>query len=175
MSFHLKEKLNNKTAILATIFILALVLFEYNYLQHIRAMQQEAATPLPVAQPADVSFGVQPTAEELENYDPNTLSISIASELIFDNKSYTANAQIHNKANYNHYFFIDITLDDTGETIFVSEILHTDHVIDEIVLTNELPVGLYAATATFKAYSYENNNYITSVKLGVDVIVVNSL
>ena len=46
---------------------------------------------------------------------------------------------------------VEITLDDSGETVFQSGALAPDSYLDDITLSKDLGAGTYPATATFTA------------------------
>lgn len=71
-------------------------------------------------------------------------------------------AYIENVPGNNYSTIVRITLDDSGETVYESEMLFPDEYIDVITLNQRLPQGTYPATATFTAYDPETGEEVSA-------------
>lgn len=78
-------------------------------------------------------------------------NISIASVVQFPNGSSEGELRIENVPGNRYLMSVQITLDDTGETVYESGIIEPDHHIQRDVLAVPLAKGDYDATATFTA------------------------
>lgn len=170
MSVHFNAKFNKKTAILAALFGVSLVIFELNFMEYVKSKNATVEYTATVVDPL-----AHLSAEELAEFNPDTVNISIASELNVNNKTYESYAQIKNIKNYNYYFIVDILLDDSRELVYQSSQLHPDQVIDVIKINPVLDIGKYKATAYFKAYDIVTNQYVATVALGVDLNVTKGI
>lgn len=82
-------------------------------------------------------------------------NISIASSILFDSPTAEGQARIEN-IHANHYHMqVDITLDDTGELIYSSNLIRPGYSIEKIKLSKRLAPGEYEATALFSAITQE--------------------
>ena len=82
-------------------------------------------------------------------------NISIAASIIFDPETGEGQARIENVAANRYHMQVDITLDDTGETVYSSALIRPGYSIEYITLNTDLAPGVYNATATFSAITQE--------------------
>jgi len=82
-------------------------------------------------------------------------NISIASSVVFENPEASGQARIENVAANRYHMQVDITLDDTGETVYSSQLIRPGYSIEHIKLKRPLPPGEYAATAVFSAITQQ--------------------
>lgn len=98
-------------------------------------------------------------------------NVSIGSVLDFKDANSKAVANIENIPANRYYMSVDITLDDTGETVYSSKGIKPGQYIDEISLSKALAPGEYPATARFTAYqpdTYEVEGHV-AVKIYIYV------
>lgn len=110
----------------------------------------------------DAKEGFLPTLSEEEIQEElnriveeGMFNVSIGSVLDFKNAKSKAVANIENIPANRYYMSVDITLDDTGETVYSSKGIKPGQYIDEISLSKALAPGEYPATARFTAYQPE--------------------
>lgn len=113
------------------------------------------------------------TPEQVESYNPNTLNVSIASEIYVNTKDYEGTANIKNIGNYEHYFIVEIALD--GETIYTSNAIQPDETVKTIQLNKEIETGRYPINAYFNAYNKETNQLEKTINFEVELAIVNML
>lgn len=82
-------------------------------------------------------------------------NISIASAIVFETPKAEGQARIENIAANNYHMQVDIVLDETGETIYSSQLIQPGYSIEYITLNRELEPGEYPATAVFSAITQE--------------------
>lgn len=82
-------------------------------------------------------------------------NISIASAIVFETPQSEGQARIENVASNRYHMQVDITLDETGETVYSSKLIKPGYSIDRIRLNRRLPPGEYAATAVFNAITQQ--------------------
>ena len=102
----------------------------------------------------------QMTEEEIQEelnrvVEEGMFNISIASSIVFDPKTGEGEARIENIAANHYHMQVDITLDDTGETVYSSKLIKPGYSIEKIKLDKKLAPGVYAATAVFSAITQE--------------------
>ena len=68
---------------------------------------------------------------------------------------------------------VEITLDDSGETVFQSGALAPDSYLDDITLSKDLDAGTYPATATFTAYDTESHEAVGKAAAKVSLVIRN--
>ena len=126
----------------------------------------------------DAKEGFLPTLSEEEIQaeldrivEEGMFNVSIGSLLEFKDANATAVANIENIPANRYYMSVDITLDDTGETVYSSKGIKPGQYIDEISLSKALAPGEYPATARFTAYqpdTYEVEGHV-AVKIYICV------
>ena len=79
-------------------------------------------------------------------------NVSIGFVMEFETSEDKALANIENIPANRYYMSVDITLDDTGETVYSSKGIKPGQYIDYISLNKKLEAGEYPATARFTAY-----------------------
>lgn len=82
-------------------------------------------------------------------------NISIASAIVFETPSAEGQARIENIAANHYHMQVDILLDETGETVYSSQLIQPGYSIEYIKLNRELEPGEYPATAVFSAITQE--------------------
>lgn len=122
-----------------------------------------------------IATGITKTNNDSREFDPTLLNISISSDIFIDNVTYTGAANIMNIKNENEIIKVNITLDETGESIYQSPFISTEEMIEVIEISKQLDVGTHKATATFDAYSKDTNDYLTSVVVDINLTIVKSI
>ena len=90
------------------------------------------------------------------------MSISIASEVYFEDGASEGRVNIYN-SRANHYIQrVTITLEETGETVYSSGGIEPGQYIEYITLTEKLRAGDYRAIADFTAYTVEDHRAVGS-------------
>lgn len=84
-------------------------------------------------------------------------NISIASVIEFSGPSATGKAYIENVPNNPYDMTVDITLSDTGESVYASKGIAPGNYIEDIQLAAALEPGSHDAVATFTAYDRETH------------------
>ena len=94
--------------------------------------------------------------EELNRVvEEGMFNISIASAIVFESPTGEGEARIENVAANNYHMQVDITLDETGETIYSSKLIKPGYSIPNIKLSKRLEPGRYEATAMFSAITQD--------------------
>lgn len=115
------------------------------------------------------------TLGSVEAFDPEMLNVSISSDISINNSDYTGRANIMNIKNENQIIKVDINLESTGELIYQSGYINSEEMIEYIELNTPLEVGVYPATASFRAYDKDSKEYVNIVVIDVNVTIVKSL
>ena len=102
----------------------------------------------------------QMTEEEIQAelnrvVEEGMFNISIASAIVFPSPTSEGEARIENIAANHYHMQVDITLDETGETVYSSKLIQPGYSIENIKLEKELEPGEYAATAVFNAITQQ--------------------
>lgn len=105
--------------------------------------------------------------------DEGMLTFSINSTPVFDNGTAPGNLMIENSEINNNRFTVEITRDDTGETVYKSGALDPGQYIDDVPLDANLPAGEYTCTATFSTYKLSDNSPIGQAAAGLTITVLN--
>lgn len=113
------------------------------------------------------------TPEELAAFDPNSLNVSVVSEIVLNNVDFTAPVNIRNIGNYDHYFIVDIILDD--EVIYQTEEVFPNDVIEFITFDNSLSKGRYPVVVSFNAFDKISNEKVTTINFDIELSVVGVL
>ena len=97
------------------------------------------------------------TAEEIQAeldrvVDEGMFNISIASTIQLADGASPAELRIENVPGNRYLMRVAITLDDTGEQVYATELIEPNFHIQQDVLDVELKAGTYPATALFTAY-----------------------
>lgn len=118
---------------------------------------------------------IDPEKQYTIEYDPALYNLSISSDIIIDNITYTGQANIMNIRNDNESMVVDITLDETDELIYQSQHIYTEEVVENIKITKELEPGTYPATATFNVHDKDTKELLTQIVLMINITIVKSL
>ena len=97
------------------------------------------------------------TAEEIQAeldrvVDEGMFNISIAATVMMERGDAPAELRIENVPGNRYLMRVAITLDDTGEQVYATELIEPNFHIQQDVLDVELKAGTYPATALFTAY-----------------------
>lgn len=117
------------------------------------------------------------TAEEIQAeldrfVEEGMMNISIASVIEFENGGAEGEVKIENSP-ANHYLMqVEITLNDTGEVVYTSEILEPNYHIQYAKLDVNLPAGSYPCTATFYALDTETEELVGQASAAVTLVVL---
>lgn len=85
-------------------------------------------------------------------------NISIASVIEFSAPDATGKAYIENVPNNPYDMTVDITLADSGESVYASKGIAPGNYIEDIALAKALEPGMHEAVATFTAYDRETHD-----------------
>ena len=127
--------------------------------------------------PAAVT-GILPNMSEEEiqarlndTVEEGMLNISIASDIGFSDSSAKGQADIYNIEGNRYIFKVDITLEDTGESVYQSGGIGPGQYIQFITLDQKLKDGVYPAVATFTAYTQEEHQIVGSAAAKVTLYI----
>lgn len=98
-------------------------------------------------------------------------NISIVSVIEFADGQSAGNAYIENVPGNRYAMQADISLDDTGETVYESKAIKPDSYIESITLNQDLEPGNYVATATFTALDPDSLEEVGKAAAKVTLIV----
>lgn len=87
-------------------------------------------------------------------------NISIASVIQFDEGTASGKAYIENVPGNRYLMQVDITLDDSGETVYETKAIKPGQYIEDITLSKDLDQGTYPATATFTALDADSREEV---------------
>lgn len=100
------------------------------------------------------------------------MNISIASVIEFENGGAEGEVKIENSP-ANHYLMqVEISLNDTGEVVYQSEILEPNYHIQYASLDVNLPAGNYPCTATFYALDPDTEDLVGQAAAAVTLVVL---
>lgn len=99
-------------------------------------------------------------------------NISIASTVQLEDGTSEAELRIENVPNNPYLMKVEITRDDTGDTIYTSGLIEPNHHIQKAKLDVDLDAGDYPCTAVFYAHDKEDEHLIgqAAAKLTVQVL-----
>lgn len=83
------------------------------------------------------------------------VSIGVAESPIFEYNGKKGRLGIENSADNRYSFMVDLVLDETGETLYQSNIIDPGYYIEYVELNKTLPEGNYPATVIFYTYSLD--------------------
>ncbi len=112
-------------------------------------------------------------AELNRQVEEGMFNISIASVVEFPDGTSPGTAYIENIPGNRYDMMVEITLDDTGESVYQSGALAPDSYIDDITLTKDLDAGTYPSTATFTAYDHDSHEAVGKAAAKVSLVVRN--
>ena len=92
--------------------------------------------------------------------DEGMFNISINSNPVYKSGTSRGSVKIENVPSNRYLMQVDITLDDTGETVYKTGLIEPNHYIQTAKLDKFLEKGEYSATATFNAYEKESKEYV---------------
>lgn len=129
----------------------------------------------PLAADPNVRVGsITGSTEDLDKIvDEGMLTFSINSTPVFESGTANGNLMIENSEINNNRFTVEITRDDTGETVYQSGALDPGQYVDDVPLDVALPAGEYACTATFSTYRLSDNSPIGQAAAGVTITILN--
>lgn len=100
------------------------------------------------------------------------MNISISSVIEFENGGAEGEVKIENSP-ANHYLMqVEISLNDTGEVVYTSEILEPNYHIQYATLDVNLPAGSYPCTATFYALDPDTEELVGQAAAAVTLVVL---
>ena len=113
------------------------------------------------------------TADLDKIVDEGMLTFSINSTPVFDDGRSPGNLMIENPDINNNRFTVEITRDDTGETVYKSGALDPGQYIDGVPLDVNLTAGEYVCTATFSTFRLADDSPIGQAAAGIKITVLN--
>lgn len=99
--------------------------------------------------------------------------ISINSNPVFANGSAEGSLEIENVPGNQYLMRVEITLDNTGETVYTTKYIEPNSHIQTAALNTELEKGEYPATATFYAYDSASLSEMGRVSTQITIVVLN--
>jgi len=110
---------------------------------------------------------------ELPDYIPKNYTVKQNSDWRFpDGKSESTNAYVENSTSNETPVYFDLMVDATGEVVYSSPVLELGAKIENFALDKPLEKGEYECTIIYHMVD-ENQNELTYVNVGVNVIVEN--
>ena len=104
---------------------------------------------------------------------PGYYQVSMNMDWTFPNgRSPSSDAYVENAASNTNDIYFDVSMRDSGETIYESPVIPLGSYItgENIVLNRNLPAGTYSCVITYHLID-ENQNTLSTVNLGLTVIV----
>ncbi|WP_308753600.1 hypothetical protein [uncultured Anaerotruncus sp.] len=112
--------------------------------------------------------------EELNRIvEEGMFNISINTQPEFPDGSSPGNLCIENSPANHYLMVVEITLGDTGETVYTSGALEPNYHIQEAKLDRPLAKGTYPATATFFAYTVDTQELVGTAAAEMQLIIQN--
>lgn len=102
--------------------------------------------------------------------EEGSMSITMASTVVFRQGSGQGEANIQNLPSNRLDQKITIILDDTGETLYQSNAIPPGHYIQYINLSKELPPGTHAAKAVFEGYEQNTHERVGTAALEIEIV-----
>jgi hypothetical protein len=99
------------------------------------------------------------------------LNISISSGISFQSGTSKGKANIYNVSSNQYIFKVEITLKETGETVYASKGIKPGQYIQYIELEKDLEAGVYDATAMFTAYTEDTHQVVGNAGAEVTLYV----
>lgn len=178
----MKIRNNDKIFLLSVIFLvgsagLSIVMGIEYYLSNMEENEYLEVVEI-IEDKNDIEHVVDESMEEIE--DSNTVQvdkimINIPSEIYISSKDFTGRPEINNAENHMYALQLELTLDETGESLYQSPMLYPNEAIDIITLTTPMEVGAYAVKAVFTAYTMDTEEEVTTVVLDVLLHIVNTI
>lgn len=81
------------------------------------------------------------------------------------------NAVVANSAANQCNVYFDVTLDDTGEVVFISTVIEPGNMVVNIALAEELESGTYPATLTYHELDPETGDEFAAVEMVISIII----
>ena len=101
------------------------------------------------------------------------VNVSIEGNVLFEQNGKKGRLGIQNIEANRYSFTVDLILDDTGETIYQSNLIDPGYYIEYVELNKTLSAGTYSATAVFKTYSLdETEDQIGEVNTKINLEVI---
>jgi hypothetical protein len=102
---------------------------------------------------------------------PQSYTVSQNSEWVFPNgTAQSINAYVKNDESNETPMYFDLIVDETNEVVYSSPILELGAEIEKFALDKPLDAGVYVCTVLYHLVD-ENQNELTTVHIGVNVIV----
>lgn len=112
--------------------------------------------------------------EELNRIvEEGMFNISIASVIEFEDGTSSGIANIENSESNKYDMQVSITIDQTGDMVYMTRGLPPGTHIETIQLTQDLPAGSYSATATFRAFDTETHTEVGQSSAKITIVVKN--
>ncbi len=116
------------------------------------------------------------TAEEIQAeldrvVDEGMFNISIANVIQFADGTSAGELRIENVPGNRYLMRVVITLDDTGEQVYETDMIEPNYHIQKDTLDVDLDAGTYAATALFGAYDMQTEQQIGQAAAKITLVV----
>lgn len=114
----------------------------------------------------------QAILDELQRkVDENQFAFRINSHVVFPADCKNGNIRVENPSRNHYDMTVQLVLDDTGEVLYTSPVIHPDQYIEKIDLAQTLKPGEYSATAYFIASHPDTGDYMGEVAAEVKITV----
>lgn len=149
-------------------FVVASAFFAY---QHF--FPTSAAPPLMEVMESNVQMGLgEKTREEIlaeleALAAESSVSFSINALVAFKNGSKSGNIMFENEEANQKYLMLELVLDETGESIYKSDLIPPGSHIDTCTLTKALDKGQHSATAMVYAFRLDDQSFIGQAAAGL--------
>lgn len=114
-------------------------------------------------------------AEDNDTIQLSSINVNMPSEIYISSKDYIGRAGIVNSEENKYVLEVELTLQETGESIYKSHKLNPNDTIDTIMLESPVEIGTHEVYAEFTAYMKDTMEEVTSITFQVLLHVVNTI
>ena len=164
-----RRRVENAIKILSIIIIIILNIILIKIYPPIHVLNNET-----VIDENDVPLGLWTFGEENSTSEPENapvFTIPWYDKIVFTADSFDVKMKLQNPADNKCRLTFEIVLQDTGESLYMSDYIEPSENIENFRLTRTLSKGGYKAVIIIRAYEPDSLAEINSAKLTVDLIV----
>lgn len=180
-----KSHKSNRVVIILLLIIIALLAAGMVFLITMNNNKKEESKedilePNPLVAETEAELGIMPGMSDDEIKDrlnrlvaDGMLNVSMNSTPYFEDGKSKGNLRIENIPGNSYSFTVEINRDDTGETIYKSNLIDPGYYVENAKLDVELSRGEYPCTAIFTAYDMEKDYQIGTAAMEITITVGN--